>query len=185
MELPRDDEGRAAGFGYLRQVTRDTALADMRAVLDHLGDRPVGVLGFSAGGHLAYLAATQLPIRATAVLYGCWLPSTDIPLSQPSPTLELTPGIAEHDGALLYLVGGRDALIPEPARDHIRAALTSAGVRHELVTYPNAEHAFFWEGTPSYDPAATNAAWDRLFEFFDRELFDRELFDRGVFDNER
>ena len=87
VELPRDDEGRAAGFGYLYKVTRDTALADMRAVLDHLGDRPAGVLGFSAGGHLAYLAATQLPIRATAVLYGGWLPSTDIPLSQPSPTL--------------------------------------------------------------------------------------------------
>ena len=76
---------------------------------------------------------------------------------------------------MLYLVGGRDSLIPQPAREQIRSALADAGVRHDLVVYPTAEHAFFWEGTASYDAAATQAAWGRLFEFFDHELFDHEL----------
>ena len=52
------------------------------------------MIGFSAGGHLSYLAACRLPISRTAVLYGGWLPTTDIPMSQPSPTLDLTRGSA-------------------------------------------------------------------------------------------
>ncbi len=50
------------------------------------------------------------------MLYGGWLPGTDIPLSQPSPTLDLTPGIT---GRMLYLVGEDDAA----QRDQIRTAL--------------------------------------------------------------
>ena len=60
------------------------------------------MVGFSAGGHLSYLAACRLPIERTAVLSGGWLPSTDIPMRGPTPTLELTPEIT---GRLLYLVG--------------------------------------------------------------------------------
>jgi carboxymethylenebutenolidase len=54
----------------------------------------------------------------TAVLYGGWLPSTDIPTSQPAPTLELTPGIS---GRLLYLVGEADTLIDAVQVDQMAA----------------------------------------------------------------
>ena len=75
------------------------------------------------------------------MLYGGWLPGTDIPLSQPSPTLDLTPGIT---GRMLYLVGEDDAA----QRDQIRTALGAAGTDHELVSYPGVGHAFCWPGTP-------------------------------------
>jgi carboxymethylenebutenolidase len=161
--LERDDAGREEGFGYLHRLRRDQALADVAAGLDWLTSQPgierVAVVGFSAGGHLSYLAACRLPVSRAAVLYGGWLPSTDIPLSQPTPTLELTPGIT---GRLVYLVGSDDALIDAGQREQIRAALAAAGVDHEVVSYPGVGHAFFWPGTPPFDAAARDDAWRRI-----------------------
>jgi carboxymethylenebutenolidase len=95
------------------------------------------------------------------VLYGSWLPSTDIPMSQPTPTLDLTPGIT---GRILYLVGEDDALIDAGQREQIRTALAGAGVDHELVSYPGVGHAFFWPGTPPFSREARDDAWHRIVE---------------------
>jgi carboxymethylenebutenolidase len=183
LKLVRDDEGRRIGFEQLHLLERDQALADVQAVLTYLGtrtdtDRPdpdqpgagIGLLGFSAGGHLAFLAATALPIAGTVVLYGGWLASTGIPLSRPEPTLGLAAGITEQGGELLYLVGGRDTLIPDTQVKQLREELDVAVVRHEVIVYPEAEHAYFWPGTPSYDADATADSWRRLLAFFDRSL---------------
>ena len=163
--LERDDAGRQEGFCYLNQLRRDQALADVAAGLQWLrsesGIERVAVVGFSAGGHLSYLAACKLPVTRTAVLYGGWLSSTGIPMSQPTPTLDLTPGIT---GRLLYLVGEDDPLIDAGQRERIRAALAVAGVDHELVSYPGVGHAFFWPGTPSFSREARDDAWRRIVE---------------------
>ena len=163
--LERDDAGRQEGFGYLHRLQRDQALADVAAGIGWLRCQPgidrVAMVGFSAGGHLSYLAACRLPVSRTAVLYGGWLPSTDIPMSQPTPTLELTPGIT---GRILYLAGEDDALIDAGQRKEIRGALRAAGVDHEMVSYPGVQHAFFWPGTPPFSQAARDVAWARVLE---------------------
>lgn len=163
--FPRDDTGREEAFKLLHRLERDHALADAAACAGWLTAQPgisrVAMIGFSAGGHLGYLAACCLPISATAVLYGGWLTSTDIPMSRPVPTLGLTPGIS---GRLLYLVGDRDALIDAAQRRQIGDALRHAGVDHELVSYPGTGHAFFWPGTPHYDRAAHDDAWSRVLD---------------------
>ena len=159
--LERDDAGRKEGFEYLHRLGREQALADVAAALGWLRSQPgisrVAVVGFSAGGHLAYLAACRLPVSRTAVLYGGWLAGTDIPLSRPQPTLELTPGIT---GRLLYLAGEDDMLISAEQRGQIRQALS--GVGGEVVSYPGVQHAFFWPGTPAFSPAAREDAWQRV-----------------------
>jgi carboxymethylenebutenolidase len=163
--LERDDAGREEGFRYLHLLRRDQALADVAASLQWLKSEPgierVAMVGFSAGGHLSYLAACRLPVNLTAVLYGGWLPSADIPMSQPTPTLDLTPGIT---GRILYLVGDDDALIDAGQREQIRAALAAAGVDHEVVGYPGVGHAFFWPGTPPFSREAREDAWRRILE---------------------
>ena len=163
--LERDEAGRQEGFGYLHRLRRDQALADVAASLQWLKSEPgieqVAIVGFSAGGHLSYLAACRLPVSLTAVLYGGWLPSTDIPMSQPTPTLDLTPGIT---GRILYLAGEDDALIDAGQRAQIAAALAAAGVDHELVSYPAVQHAFFWPGTPPFSQAARDDAWRRTLK---------------------
>ena len=161
--LERTDTGRQQGFHLLHTLTREQAVADVAAAMQWLRAAPgierIAMIGFSAGGHLSYLAACRLPVSRTAVLYGGWLPSTDIPMSQPTPTLELTPGIT---GRLLYLVGEEDSLIDAGQRGQIRDALRAAGTDHELVSYPGAGHAFFWPDTPAFNQAARADAWARI-----------------------
>jgi carboxymethylenebutenolidase len=161
--LERDESGRSEGFDYLHRLGREHALADVEAALGWLNAQPgieqTAIVGFSAGGHLAYLAACRLPIARAAVLDGGWLPSTAIPMSRPTPTLSLTPGIT---GRLVYLVGDRDTLIARDERDQIRAALSDAGVDHELVVYPDTEHAFFWPGTLGFADTAHDDAWHQI-----------------------
>jgi len=89
-ELSRDAAGRETGFALLRQLTREQAIADVAATMRFLGNRPIAMVGFSFGGHIAYLAATRLDLVATVVLYGGWLTGTEIPLSQPDPTVRAT-----------------------------------------------------------------------------------------------
>src|SRR5690348_12553875 len=161
--LERDDDGRREGFTYLNRLGRRQALDDTVACLGWLVSQPpveqIAMVGFSAGGHLSYLAACQLPISRAAVLYGGWLPTTDIPMSQPSPTLDLTPGIR---GRLLYLVGDDDTVIDAGQRRQIHDALHAAGINHEFISYPGTTHAFFWPGTATFSEHARDDAWSRI-----------------------
>jgi carboxymethylenebutenolidase len=161
--LERDDAGRQEGFTLLHRLERQHALADAAAGSNWLRAQPgierIAMIGFSAGGHLSYLAACQLPISRTAVLYGGWLPTTDIAMSRPTPTLKLTPGIT---GRLLYLVGEDDTLIQAEQRGQIHDALRQAGTDHELVCYPGTGHAFFWPDTPAFSKTARDDAWSRI-----------------------
>ncbi|MCX4092786.1 dienelactone hydrolase family protein [Nocardia sp. alder85J] len=138
VELPTTDEGRERGFALMKEMTRDGVLADMRAAAAHLGGRAevrtvTGVLGVSLGGHLAYLAATRLAVPVTLVLYAGWLTGTEIPVSTPEPTLDLTGGIT---GRVVYVVGERDHVVPAADRDRIADRLAAAGVSHEVVVVP-------------------------------------------------
>src|SRR4051812_17379335 len=168
--LPRDDAGRERGFAHLRRVSREDVVDDVRTAMKELAARAggvrVGMLGFSVGGHMAFLAATRLPLVATAVLYGGWLAGGELPIAKPEPTLDAAAGIARQGGKLLYIVGGKDALIGPEQVALIRAKLAEARVAHEVVVYPEAAHAFFWEGTPSFDRAARDGAWSRVETFF-------------------
>src|SRR3984885_11211926 len=68
--LERDDAGRQEGFGYLHRLRRDQALADVAASLQWLKSEPgveqVAMGGFSAGGHLRYLAACSVSAQPPA-----------------------------------------------------------------------------------------------------------------------
>lgn len=167
--LERDEAGRQEGFALFHQLERQHALADTAACITWLRAQPgiehIAMIGFSAGGHLSYLAASQLPIGHTAVLYGGWLPTTDIPMSRPVPTLNLTSGIT---GQLLYLVGEDDTVITAEQRGQIRDALRQAGTDHELICYPGAEHAFFWPDTPAFSKKARDDAWSRILAMLAR-----------------
>ena len=162
--LERDDAGRQEGFGYLHELGREQALADVAAAMAWLRAEPgierVAVVGFSAGGHLSYLAACRLPVSRTACVRR--LATRYRHSAEPARTyLELTPGIT---GRLLYLAGEDDTLIDAGQREQIRAALAAAGVDHELVSYPGVQHAFFWPGTPPFSQAARDDAWRRILE---------------------
>ncbi|HEY3683955.1 MAG TPA: dienelactone hydrolase family protein [Streptosporangiaceae bacterium] len=169
-ELPHDPAGRERGFDLLHRMTRPEVVADVRAAVGYVraGGAPrVGMFGVSVGGHVAYLAATELDLDAVAVAYGGWLPGTGIPIGRPEPTLAGTPRITAR---VLALYGEDDHAIPEADRTAVAAALADAGIRHEFVTYPGVAHGFLCDRRDTYDKAAAEDAWRRVLGLFTAEL---------------
>jgi len=166
-ELPMDDAGRARGLALLNGLTRENVLADLAETVRLLPAGPKGIVGLSMGGHIAYLAAAELRLDAAVVFFPGWLTGTDIPLSQPRPTLDLTPAIT---GSVLLMTGDRDHVLPPADVTMIEKSMQAAGVRHEVVRYPGVAHAFFFPGTPAYDAEAANDAWRRTEAFLASEL---------------
>lgn len=168
VELAHDATGRERGFELLHQVTRRDALEDMGAAVAHLraaGSPSVAAVGLSAGGHVAYLAATELDLTAVAVVYGGWIPTTDIALSRPEPTLKRTAGIR---GRVLILVGDNDPVVPREHREAIAGALRAAGVDHEVVAYPGVGHGFLCDRRDTFEPQAAQDAWRRIADLLGR-----------------
>lgn len=169
-ELAHDSAGRESGFALLHRLERAEVLADTAAALDHLranGSARVGMIGLSLGGHVAYLAAAKLDLAAVAALYPGWLTGTEIAISRPEPTLTLTPGIRAR---MLVLCGEQDHAVPAADRHTIGAALSAAGIRHEVVAYPDTPHGFLCDRRDSYAPAAAEDAWGRIAALLREQL---------------
>ncbi|WP_067538996.1 dienelactone hydrolase family protein [Nocardia crassostreae] len=159
---------RDRGLELLRTLRRPEVLADISACLTELhrhGATSSSMVGFSAGGHVAYYAATQLPLAATAAIYPGWLTNTDIPLSTPEPTVRSTSGIT---GRMLLLFGGDDPLIPADARESLANTLRANAIDHEIVVYDRAPHGFLFPGRDSYRADIAEDAWKRLANLLNR-----------------
>ncbi|MCZ4119561.1 dienelactone hydrolase family protein [Streptomyces sp. H39-S7] len=173
IDLTDDPDGRRKGLELSGRLTREEAVEDIGAAVHHLraaGAPSVGMIGFSFGGHLAYLGATRFDLAAAAVFYAGWLGSDAIGLGRPEPTLGLTEGIAEHGGRLAFFVGDEDHAVPAADRAAIAARLAEAGVRHEFTVYPGVPHGFFCDVRDTYREEAADDAWLRVQQLFAAEL---------------
>ena len=116
----------------------------------------VGVVGFCFGGGLVWqlLAAGALGVAAAVPFYG------------PLPD---NPDFTGSKAAVLGIYGALDTRVTgsEPAA---KAALDRAGLVNDLVVEPNADHAFFNDTGPRYNPVAAADAWQRLLDWFGRYL---------------
>lgn len=156
---------RNADFSYQEHVgqTNLTHLrADVTAAVEELHRdgrvRATFTIGFCFGGRLSYSAGTfGLDLAGTIAFYG--MPVTDRP-GYPSP-ISVAPAMASP---ILGLFGGADQAIPPDAISEFEAALTAAGVEHELVTYPDAPHSFFDRKAAEFSDAAADS-WQRSLAF--------------------
>jgi carboxymethylenebutenolidase len=128
------------------------------------------MVGLSAGGHIAYYAATQVPLAALAVFYPGWLTGREVGLSKPEPVLASTPGLAALGTPVLIMAGADDQLYEPGDLDAIDAELTRDGVRHELVVYPGTPHGFACFERDTYRPEAAADGWQRTFRLL-AEMF--------------
>ncbi|GHE16092.1 carboxymethylenebutenolidase [Streptomyces alanosinicus] len=170
-ELGYDDAGRKEGFRLLGHLTREGVVADTEAALAAGAELGAGAgrgfVGFSLGGHLGVLASTCMPLDMVVDCYGGWTLDGGIPLAEPEPPL--TPhgaaSMAAHGTTLLGLVGGQDFLISKDEWQRLGQRLEQAGMRHELIDYPAAQHGFLCEDRPeSYDADAAEDAWKRILK---------------------
>ena len=72
---------------------------------------------------------------------------------------------------VLGLFAENDGFVNAEAVGKLGESLATAGVTHELHTYPGTDHAFFNDGRPEvYDAAAAGDAWDRVLRLLRANL---------------
>lgn len=162
------EEGGTAGLGdeakvqaALSAAPPERLVADARAGIDELERRApgqkVGMMGFCFGGGMTWsvLAAPEPRLAAAVPFYG--------PL----------PEAADFTGAkaaVLAIYGALDGDRVNGTRDAAAAALTKAGLVHELKTYDGADHAFFNDTGARYNQAAAEQAYTAVLDWFGRYL---------------
>ena len=72
--------------------------------------------------------------------------------------------VGDIECPILGLMGGGDPGIPITESDRFRAALSEAGVEHEIVVYEGAPHSFFDRNASEFADASSDA-WDRVLAF--------------------
>lgn len=145
--------------------------ADARAVLDFLKasdhcSGSLGVMGICIGGHIAFRAAMNPDVIASACFYATDLHSHSLGKGKNDDSLRRA---AEIKGELLHIWGRQDPHIPLDGRTAIKAQLESAGVRFTWHEF-NAAHAFMRDEGPRYDPALALQSWGLVLELFHRCL---------------
>jgi carboxymethylenebutenolidase len=168
--IPFDDEGRTRGLAGAANTAVMDFDSDCRAVLDYLDRHPkvakgkFGAGGFCIGGHLAFRAALQPDVLATACFYGTGIHNGKLGKDEDSGSLGRA---SEIRGELLLVFGTLDPHVPEEGRAKIQTALEQAGTNFSISLYP-AEHAFMRDEGPRYDPEAADKAWSEMIGFFRR-----------------
>ena len=172
VELSYDEVGLQRGVELMGQAKASEIVADVGAALETLNARAdvvgrgVGAMGFCFGGHVAYLAACELPLVATVSFYGGGV-ALGAPGNEQPATVDRT---SKMRGRALCLFGENDAYISPPEVEKVRGALEQAGVRHEVVVYPGVGHGFFCDVRADYDKASAEDAWAKLKALFAEEL---------------
>jgi carboxymethylenebutenolidase len=136
------------------------SVANMRACLDELERRAssakLGVVGFCFGGGMVWqlLLSKDPRLAAAAPFYG---------------QLPMNADFTGSNASVLAFYGELDTRI-NATRDAANMALTNAGVTHEIVTEPGANHAFFNDTGMNYSAAAATDAWSRVLAWFTEHL---------------
>jgi carboxymethylenebutenolidase len=145
------DPERSMADGHIWKLTDDEVLADMRecvATLRGFGCTRIGATGFCMGGRLSYLAATNGLVDAAAPFYGVNMSAL------PAPTVPLA-----------ISMGSLDKYVPP---EDLAALIARHG--DEIVVYADADHGFFRDGSPVYEPYAATDAWQRVLALFGANL---------------
>ena len=166
--IPFSDAGRTRGLEDAGKTPVAHFDEDCRSGLDWLALHPkaatgkLGAMGFCIGGHLAFRAALQPDIRATACFYGTGIHNGKLGSDADSGSLARA---KEIRGDLLLIFGSLDPHVPPEGREIIKKELERAGVRHRMLHYP-AEHAFMRDEGPRFDPEAADLAFADMIQLF-------------------
>ncbi|OBC06227.1 dienelactone hydrolase [Mycobacterium sp. 852013-50091_SCH5140682] len=151
----------AAATAALSKIAPEEFVANLKSGVDELArrvpDQKLAAVGFCMGGGLVWqlLAAGAPQLAAAVPFYG---PAPDNPDFSGS-----------KQAAVLAFYGALDQRVTstEPV---VRAALEKAGMVHDLVTEPDANHAFFNDTGDRYNAAAAADAWRRVQDWFGQHL---------------
>lgn len=152
-----DDAEATAALGA---ASPENLLADMRGALDELErrvpDASLAIVGFCFGGGQVWslLNAGEPRLAAAVPFYGPGPDDADF---------------SSSEAAVLGIYADADSRV-NASRDAMEAALTEAGLTHELRTFPGVDHAFFNDTGPRYDVTQADAAYEAVLAWFGEHL---------------
>src|SRR4051812_47961707 len=169
--IPYDQAG--ADKGNADKIAKELSSydADARAVLSHLPSRndctgKLGAVGICIGGHLAFRAAMNPNLLATACFYATDIHKRSLGKGMKDNTLDRIP---EIQGEMLMIFGRQDPHVPREGRRIIYDAMSDANLHFTWHEF-NGQHAFMRDEGPRYDPALANLCYTLVLELFKRKL---------------
>ncbi|HMD01805.1 MAG TPA: dienelactone hydrolase family protein [Candidatus Baltobacteraceae bacterium] len=170
LNEPYTQDGLKRGREAAGAVTKASIREDVAAAVAWLEGQPfvktgkVATIGFCFGGSMAVVTATLSGLSGAISFYGAQtargLASGEQILSDAN----------EFRVPLLLFYGGKDESIPPEAIAKVDAALKAAKVSHEIVVYPDLDHAFFRESSQKLDVEEIKDAWERVQAFLKKHL---------------
>jgi carboxymethylenebutenolidase len=161
------EEGGTATFtdpaeatAALGKIDPERFVADLKSgvteVARRVPDKKLAVTGFCFGGGLTWslLAAGESQLAAAVPFYGPLPDNADF---------------AGSKAAVLGFYGALDTRVTS-TEAAAKAALDKAGLVNDLIVEPGADHAFFNDSGPRYNPAAAADAWQHLQDWFAKYL---------------
>ena len=149
-----DDAGR-----MLMELDADRAEKEIAAAGAHLLSRPectsktYGVVGFCMGGALSqYTATKEKSVGAAVSFYGGFK--------------KVSSNWSNLSAPILLIYAENDQGVPIAQGRALAKQIEDLGKEVQLVTYPNADHAFFNDTGRTYNATAAADAWKRTIDFF-------------------
>ena len=169
--LGYDDAGRDKGNADKAAKDVQGYDTDNRAMIDWLGTQDwysgnVGAMGFCIGGHLAFRAALQPEVKATACFYATDLHTNVIPNKTNQHSMER---LADIKGELMMIWGKQDNHIPAAGRVLVNQKLAEANLNFTWHEF-NGQHAFMRDEGERYDPQLAMNGYLLATQMFSRTL---------------
>ncbi len=147
-----------AAMPHVRALKEQDLEADVRAAYAWLRadlgipGPPLACIGFCMGGRVSFLTNSVVPVKAAVSFYGGGI--------APNP---MGPGLLNRASDLhapqLLFWGGLDKHIGPEQTQAVADALRQVGKPFVNVEFADADHGFFCDARPSYNPAAAQQAW--------------------------
>ncbi len=129
-------------------------------------DGNIGAMGFCIGGHLAFRAALQPEVKATACFYATDLHTQIIPNQAGQHSMER---LSDISGEMLMVWGKQDNHIPTAGRMDVYKKMTDANLTFTWHEF-NAQHAFMRDEGERYDPQTAMLGYQLALNLFSRKL---------------
>lgn len=170
--LGYDDAGRDKGNADKAAKAVESYDTDNKAMIEWVRQQPwcngnIGAMGFCIGGHLAFRAALQPEVKATACFYATDLHTTTIPNKPGQHSMERR---KEIKGELLMIWGKQDPHIP--GEKHAELYKTFNETEGLVFTWHefNGQHAFMRDEGERYDAQLALTGYQLALSLFGRKL---------------
>ena len=169
--LAYDDAGRNKGNADKSAKDVEGYDRDNEAMIAWIKKQPwfsghIGAMGFCIGGHLAFRAALQPEVEATACFYATDLHTTVIPNK---PNQHSMDRLKDIKGELLMIWGKQDNHIPDLGRKEVYEKMLEAKLTFTWHEF-NGQHAFMRDEGERYDPELALLGYELALKLFQRKL---------------